>query len=385
MGSVYRRQVKVCTTCNRRLDTTAVQRACQAADHVIEVREQGPWWIRYSVAGKLQCVSSESAKRADAVRLLKEREGDVAKGLPITADVGRITLEEAAEDLLTDYRINKKRSLRTVTLRVKKHLVPFFGGRRLATVTPPLVRQYIAKRQADGAANATINRDLVTLKRMFTLAVQGGKLMTRPYIPLLKESNVRKGFFEREQLQNVANHLPSHMRGIAEFAFVTGWRTPSEILPLEWRQVDMKAGEVRLDPGTTKNGEGRVFPFTTALRQVLERQQLTAETLKRDRGLIVRYVFCFTIGRKAGQRIGESGYLHAWNHARVAAGCPGRIPHDCRRTAVRNLVRAGVPERVAMQLTGHLTRAVFERYNIVSAGDLREAAQRLDAYASAVG
>ena len=384
MGSVYRRQVKVCTTCNRRLDTTAVQRACQMGGHVIEVREQGPWWIRYSVAGKLQCVSSESAKRADAVRLLKEREGDVAKGLPITADVGKITFEEAAEDLLTDYRVNKKRSLRTVTLRIKKHLTSFFGDRRLTTITPPLVRQYIAKRQADGASNATINRDLVTLKRMFSLAVQGGDLMTRPYIPLLKESNVRKGFFEREQLQNVAAHLPSHMRGIAEFAFVTGWRTPSEILPLEWRQVDMKAGEVRLDPGTTKNGEGRVFPFTTALRQVLERQQLIAETLKRDRGLIVRYVFCFTIGRKAGQRIGESGYLHAWNHARVAAGCPGRIPHDCRRTAVRNLVRAGVPERVAMQLTGHLTRAVFERYNIVSAGDLREAAQRLDAYASAV-
>ena len=151
MGSVYRRKVKVCTTCNRRLDTTAAQRKCQSAGHVIEVREQGPWWIRYSVAGKLQCVSSESSKRADAVRLLKEREGDVAKGLPITADIGKITFEEAAEDLLTDYRVNKKRSLRTVTLRVQKHLTPFFGGRRLAAITPPLVRQYIAKRQASGA------------------------------------------------------------------------------------------------------------------------------------------------------------------------------------------------------------------------------------------
>ena len=172
------------------------------------------------------------------------------------------------------------------------------------------------------------------------------------------------------------------MQGIARFAHVTGWRTPSEILPLEWRQVDMQAGEVRLDAGTTKNGEGRVFPFTAELRRVLDDQRMIAEHLKRQRGLLARYVFCFTTGEKAGQRIAESGFNRQWRKARVAAGCPGRIPHDFRRTAVRNLVRAGVPERVAMQLTGHKTRAVFERYNIVSSGDLREAARRLDAYAS---
>jgi integrase len=85
---------------------------------------------------------------------------------------------------------------------------------------------------------------------------------------------------------------------------------------------------------------------------------------------------------RSGRPITEGAFIHRWWKARIVAGCPGRIPHDVRRTAVRNLVRAGVPERVAMQLTGHKTRAVFERYNIVSAGDLLDAARRLDTYAA---
>ena len=214
--------------------------------------------------------------------------------------------------------------------------------------------------------------------------MQAGKLMARPYIPLLKEANVRTGFFEPEQCARVQHHLPSGMRGIVAFASITGWRTPSEILPLEWRCVDLNAGEVRLDAGRTKNGEARTFPLTRELRRVLEDQQTIADDLTRQRGLVARYVFCYTTGKKAGRRITESGFNKAWRQARVAAGCPGRIPHDFRRTAVRHLVRAGVPERVAMTLTGHKTRSIFERYNITSPGDLRDAARRLDAYASAV-
>jgi integrase len=151
-------------------------------------------------------------------------------------------------------------------------------------------------------------------------------------------------------------------------------------LPLEWRQVDFAAGELRLDAGSTKNGEGRVFPMTAALRQILEAQSQRRKELQQA-GHIVPWVFWRMVakkrrGPKAPKKI--TRFDKAWKKACIAAGCPGRIPHDLRRTCVRHLVRTGIPERVAMALTGHLTRSVFERYNIVSKGDLTDAARKLD-------
>ncbi len=247
-------------------------------------------------------MSSESERKSDAVDMLKDREGKVVNGAPITAKIGKLRFEEAANDLLNDYRVNGRRSLRTiehrVEHRVEHHLKPFFGGRRLSAIGTADIRAYVARRQTAKASNGSINRELTALKRMFNLAVQAGKLVSKPYIPLLKENNVRAGFFEPAQFLSVKNHLPVHMRPIVEFAYTTGWRTPSEILPLEWRQVDMKAGEVRLDAGTTKNGEGRVFPFTAELRRVLEDQLKVAETLKRERETIARQPVAGEIPRR---------------------------------------------------------------------------------------
>ena len=380
MGTVYRRQVRFCTTCDRRLDTTAARNACSGVGHAIEVRDQGPWWIKYQVRGRPVCVTSGSVKKEDAKKLLRQREHLVDSGAAVTAHQNRVTFADAAADLINDYITNQRRSLRAVQIRLTKHLTPYFGHRRLMTITTVDARAYTAHRLTQGASNATVNRDLIILKQMCTLARQAGKLTVQPYIPLLAEHNVRKGFFEPHQAASLQRHLPAQMRGIAAFACVTGWRTPSEILPLEWRQVDMKQGEVRLDVGTTKNGEGRVFPFTIELRRILDAQQEIARTVKREHGTIPRHVFCYTKGAKARKGVTEGGYNKAWRKARIVAGCPGRIPHDFRRTAVRNLVRAGVPERVAMQMTGHKTRAIFERYNITSPNDLREAAQRLDRF-----
>ena len=146
---------------------------------------------------------------------------------------------------------------------------------------------------------------------------------------------------------------------------------------LEWRQVDFPAGELRLDPDTTKNDDGRVFPMTAELRAVLEQQWQVTQALAKTTGRICPWVF-----HRDGKRV--KSFQKRWQTASLKAGCPGRIPHDLRRTTLRNLVRAGVPERVAMQLAGHKTRSVFERYNIVSPGDLREAAAKLDVAAGIV-
>jgi len=86
-------------------------------------------------------------------------------------------------------------------------------------------------------------------------------------------------------------------------------------------------------------------------------------------------VICSHVFNRDGRPIGE--FRNAWRTAAAAAGCPGRILHDFRRTAVRNLVRAGVPEKTAMTLTGHKTRSVFDRYDIVNETDLREAVRKL--------
>lgn len=383
-----------------------------------EIRKRGNvYWIRYYRNGRRYEESSGSEKKGAAVDLLKLREGDGARGIPVTPRIGRVRFEEAADDVVNDYRINGKRSLKAVARRIEKHLRPYFGGRRMTTITTADVRAYTATRQAEttitfkgyavvrpdgtvrrvpervssraseGASNAEINRELTILKRMFSLSIQAGKLLHKPHVPLLAEDNTRTGFFEREPFVSVLGHLPEPLRPVIEFAYITGWRIASEILRLEWRQVDFMAGEVRLDAGTTKNREGRVFPMTDDLRRLLEAQHAEHLRLKKS-GLITPSVFFRLVadtrgGLKHPKPI--TSFNKAWKAATIAAGCPGRIPHDLRRTAVRNMVRRGVPERVAMQLTGHKTRSVFERYNIVSDGDLKTAAQQLRGLTSAEG
>jgi integrase len=336
-----------------------------------ELRRRGTiWWLRYYRNGKRHEESSGSEKKGVARDLLREREGKVAAGVPVSARMARYRFADAARDIETDYLVNKRRSIGELQRRIRLHLEPWFGGRRMADISADDVRAFSKERLEAGAAPAEVNRELAILKRMFSLAVKANRLTHKPHIPMLQEHNTRTGFVDDAQFLAIRDKLPVAAQRVVEFAYATGWRIQSEVLPMEWRQVDRKAGEVRLDAGTTKNGEGRVFPFTSALRRLFDELWKEHEALKQA-GTICPYVF-----HRQGARM--KSIRGAWDTACTDAGYPGRIPHDLRRSAVRNMERSGLSRSVAMQLTGHKTEAVYRRYAITSEADLREGVRRLD-------
>ena len=257
-----------------------------------ELKQRGQiWWIRYYRDGRRYEESSRSDKQGVARDLLRQREGDVSKGVPITARSTRLTFAAAAADVVADYRVNEKRSIDNLQRRIRLHLAPVFGCRRLNTITAADVRAFSMSRLEAGVSHAEINRELAILKRAYRLAVDGDKYHGRvPKIPMLQERNVRQGFFDDSMVAAVLAHLPIPIQPVVRFAYVTGWRVQSEVLPLEWRQVDRETGDVRLDPGTTKNEAGRVFPFTDALRELFDTLWAEHEVLKRQ-GTLCRHVF----------------------------------------------------------------------------------------------
>jgi integrase len=231
-----------------------------------ELRQRGRiWWMRYYRHGQRFEESARTTKYEEARDLLKVKEGDIAKGVPVSPRAGRLRFEDAVADVLNDYAVNGRKSHDHVKRRIELHLAPALRGRRMSDITTADIRAFTKRRLDAGAAAAEINRELAILKRAYSLAIKAGRLQVRPHIPMLAEHNVRRGFLEPAQFALVKAELPVALQPILQFAYLTGWRLRSEVMPLEWRNVDWQGRTVRLDPGTTKSGEGRTFPFTRAL------------------------------------------------------------------------------------------------------------------------
>jgi integrase len=280
--------------------------------------------------------------------------------------VYKVTMAALLDALVTDYTINKRRSTKDLGYRLAP-LREAFGDRRALDVTAARVSEYVSDRLAAGMANASVNRELAALKRAFRLGVEQERLASAPTVKLLREAAPRQGFLKVGDFEALVRHLPDHLRDYARFCYSTGTRK-AEAAALAWSDVDREAGRITFRREHTKTGEPRVIPLVGELHAIVERRW-AARTL----GMRISPL----VFHRAGQPIRT--FRKAWQRACLAAGHAGLLFHDLRRSAVRNLVGAGVDQAVAMRISGHKTASVFQRYRIVDDADVRAALERTEA------
>jgi len=240
-----------------------------------------------------------------------------------------------------------------------KALDDYFAGMSV-TAIGGMLRKFVNDRGAAGAAGPTINRNLAYLRRMFKLAQQQGKVPYVPYFPMQRESEPREGFVERADFERLREEMPEHLHPALTFCYETGCRTGA-MSKIIWPWVNVDAREVNLPPGIVKNRKPLILPLSEELVVMLRQKCQTDGRVFNTKNFRREWIKA-CVKLKFGVKTGPEWYEYA-----------GLIPHDFRRSAVRNLINAGVGQATAMRITGHRTLSVFERYNIVSTEQLHDA------------
>ncbi len=294
------------------------------------------------------------------------------------------TVDDLWQNYLTGYR-NRGGKDDGRLLIAWNHLKPMFEKRRVEEVSTALIEQYIAKRQADGMQNATINRECAALRAAF---IRGTKVTPRMVVSLpafpsrLPENPPRKGFIGEEQYKVLAaNAKLLWLRALIECAYKFGFRK-GELLNLHVRQVDLIERWIELEEGTTKNGEGRKVKMTP---EVFELLSACCQAKAPDDFVFTRDTCMQVVDpRKEWYDLCVRSGLGHWVPAQRKNGkefnsYQGLNLHDFRRSAIRNMTRRGVSETVALKISGHKTISVFKRYNIVDERDLEQASKLIEA------
>jgi integrase len=238
-----------------------------------------------------------------------------------------------------DYERKQNRSLNTVKYCFK-HLEDAFQFRRVIDITTPAVQEYTKNRLSEGAARASVNRELAYLRHGFKLMLKAGDISAIPaVVELLQGENVRKGFLAPAEFAALAEKIPStDVRDLVTFLYNAGWRS-GEGKSLEWSEVDLERNMIRLPAEKSKSKKPRNLPIIGALLEII------------DRRLTVRRLDCPYVFHRNGKQV--KSFRKAFKAAAAEVENSGLVPHDMRRSAVRNFRRAGLSEHEVMKLSGH--------------------------------
>jgi integrase len=329
------------------------------------------WYVAYCRNGHEIRESADTTDESKARKILRQRIEDAKKPEFVGPKEKRLDLEDLERKLEADYIRHGRRSWSTVKDCLKA-VKAFFAYDRLLEITPLKVEAYQDHRLKQGKARATVNREVRYLLHGYKLLFDSGEISYVPRVKLLEGENVREGFINRPEFDVLCEHLNDDNRDIVQFLYLSAWRS-GEPKSLEWPKVDMNDGVIRLSRKNDKTKRPRTLALVGELREIIERR------------LAKRLPFCNLVFHRDGKPI--KSFRRQWQSAAVAAGLgciekdkvtgkeryTGITPHDMRRSAIRNLMKAGVSEAVGMSISGHKTNSTYKRYGIIDE-DIQRAA-----------
>jgi integrase len=332
------------------------------------------WWAEIYIGGRKRRLTGFTTKQA-ALDALKEERKRRARGDYVAPETDRIRISDLLTSYLNDLQKRGKKSV--MSARKRADLVSReLGHIRAVDLNVNHLEDYRRRRAGDGAGEVTLDRDLQLLRAAFRLALRQERIGRVPHFPISGCDNVRTGFFEPGEAESVEKQLPGVASEVFRFARYSGWRI-SEILGLRWQSIDRAAREARL--ATSKNGKPRSLYLFGELWKVIEARWGARVYVTATGSALSVYVFH---GRQ-GQRIPYPTFRKAYLRASRRAKVEGRWIHDLRRSAARELRRAGVAEAVCQSVTGHATSSMFRRYAIVDSHDQAEALKAREALLAA--
>jgi integrase len=326
----------------------------------------------YYLRGQLFRESTRTSDEKEARKFLRARLREVhadeigARSFT-TPRASRLTVAQLLKALGADLALRGVESPQTKSQL--KRLEADFGDRIAIAVTSEEIDKYTQRRLADGDSNAYVNRSLTYLAQSYKLAVKRGHLPRQPFITRLSEAgNARQGFVSPADFSKILAALPHDLKDFAQWCYATGTRR-GEASKLKWEMVQGNA--LRIPGNVTKNKKPRELPLVGELAQLVEQRQAQRHV----KGELCDYIF-----HRQGKPVGS--FICSWKTATRAAGVPCLF-HDLRRSAVRNMSQAGIPQQIAMRVSGHKSASVFQRYNIITSEDVASALVKTEAYRQA--
>src|SRR2546428_4838714 len=326
------------------------------------------WAIEFWKDGVEHRESGRTSSETEAIAHLRKRVDESAQNRYVGPRAERVTVKDLLALVTQDYATTGNRSSRTLKFRVAA-LESELGHLRAVAVSSGAIEAYKSKRLGDGKAKATINRELACPGRAYRLASQSSPPLISanrvPTINLYRESNVRQGFVSHEDYLALLAQLPDPINDAVTLGYLSEWRR-AEVLGLTWSEVDRARGLITPPAERSEDREPRELPLSPALAALIEKRW-QARLVSGPNGPRA----CDRVVHREGEPVRD--FRSAWRKAVDVIGQPGLLFHDLRRSAVTNMIRAGVPEQTAMRISGHRTSSVFRRYRIVETKDLLSA------------